>query len=259
MKKSLLFLIIAIFFVINTSFVLAQLNVSAPANVFGEAEENTWMWVFAAELSDPTLNLSIEWDFGDGDTATGSELSYYNSVTEMWIYAIPHVYQQSQGYLAWVSVTNPNTGEVHSENIEVIVEEPNDPPVVIIDPAEIVIPVGDIVDFDASQTYDDHDATADLLYYWDADGDGTFEQDGQGLMNVQTQFNNSGDYTITLVVFDLDTTFFYGHDVSTPEWGMNTSIVHVNEGPIAEANGDYYSEFGNDIQFDSTGSYDPEG
>ena len=258
MKKSLLFIIIAIFFVINTSFVFAQLNVSAPANVFGEAEENTWMWVFAAELSDPTLNLSLEWDFGDGDIATGSEMSYYNSVTEMWLYAIPHVYQQQGGYLAWVQVENPNTGEVHSENIEVIVEEPNDPPVVIIDPAEIVIPVGGTVDFDASQTYDDHDATADLLYFWDADGDGTFEQNGTGLMNVQTTFPTSGDYTITLVVFDLDTTFF-GIEIPTPEWGYNTSLVHVNEYPFAEANGPYYSEFGNDIQFDSTGSYDPDG
>jgi large repetitive protein len=258
MKKSLLFLILAILFVVNTSFVFATVNIYEYSdNVAGEVGEPVNLWIVAQDQTDPTLELAIEWDFdinNPGMERVDTDFSYYNDTYQIWFYTTSYVYDMPGTYQGRIYINGDVSGQ-----IEINILPENLPPVVILEPQEIWIDVGGIVDFDATQTYDDNDPMQDLRFIWDSDGDGNFDIDGNGIATAQTTFNNNGTYEISLYVFDQDTIWIEGQEYPWPEWGMNTSIVHVNLPPVAEANGPYYSEFGVDIQFDSTGSYDPDG
>ena len=82
--------------------------------------------------------------------------------------------------------------------------------------------VGDTVYFDASNSYDPDGSITD--YYWDWDGDGSFE--GYGKTATHT-FNEPGTYGVTLLVYDNDHEGNWTRQYITVEEGEQLPAIWV--------------------------------
>jgi len=77
----------------------------------------------------------------------------------------------------------------------------NAPPTAVADARPLTVQTGEVVTFDGSGSFDDHQTAADLTYAWDLDGNGTFETPGQIATHT---FTTAGAHTATLRVTDAD-------------------------------------------------------
>jgi PKD repeat protein len=101
--------------------------------------------------------------------------------------------------------------------------------------------LGETAEFDGSDSYDPDGVI--VSYEWDF-GDG---HTGSGVTTTH-EYGAAGDYTVTLTVTDDD-------DASSSD----TSTMHVNALPVAEAGPDQTVNFAETVVFDGSDSYDPDG
>jgi hypothetical protein len=106
--------------------------------------------------------------------------------------------------------------------------------------------------FYANESYDpDGNITA---YRWDFDGDGIFDTDWIEDTFIEYSYSLPGNYTVRLRVVD-----------DRGGLNMTTHLIQIIELkpplelPIPQINGPYYGYVDEDIKFNSTGTYDPDG
>lgn len=175
--------------------------------------------------------IAYEWTFGDNSTGTGVTPS--------------HSYSRCGSYNVSLTVTDNNgasdtagtTADIASTGVDAPTANANGPYNGI---------EGQSVQFDGTASSDpDCDIVA---YAWDY-GDGNT---GTGATPTHT-YAAAGNYTVTLVVTDNDN--LTGMDTTTAA----ISPVAQPIAPIADANGPYTGTEGMPVQFDGTGSSDPDG
>lgn len=180
--------------------------------------------------------LSYEWDFGDGRTAQGIEVT--------------HVYRQPGTYNGLLTVTD-NVGKPNSaasDEFTVVVSlRPNMAAL-----AQAVVAqeafVNETVSFDASGT---SDADGSLLsYHWDF-GDG-FQATGSKAFHA---FKEPGSYRVVLSVIDDS-----GSGNEQSEAIYNVTVAHApNLGPVANLPQGFELDRGELFRFDASGAIDPDG
>ena len=171
--------------------------------------------------------VSYEWDFGDTTTGT-------SDVTT-------HTYADDGIYKVTLNVTdNDGLSSIFSNDVTVL----NRPPVAVFTESAESVPTGDVIYFNASDSFDpDGDIVS---YVWDL-GDGTIGVTG---VTVEHSYAGRGTYTVTLTVTDDD-----GATASTNA----TKIVH-NRPPVAVFTESAKTvDTGDDIHFNAGDSYDPDG
>jgi PKD repeat protein len=200
------------------------------APVIPELEDRTGvsgveMGFSAEDAYDPDGEIvSYEWDWGDGtDPSTG--LTPGHTYAENGVYEVTLTVTDSQG----VSTSSTFTVTVYDAPV---IPELEDKTGV----------TGVAIDCDGSDAYDP-DGTI-VSYDWDW-GDGTGHGTGATPSHTYTE---KGVYTATLTVTD-------SQGVTT----ASTFTVTVYVAPIADAGDDTTGVTTKAIQFDGTGSYDPDG
>jgi len=135
-------------------------------------------------------------------------------------------------------------GATATDTLDVVVR--NRPPVPsFTHPTPVLTGVAITLDAGASTDPDSAIAT----YEWDFDGDGTFEHDGGPSPTVQHAFPASGEVTVGLRVTD-------EHDGSD----TTTRVVTVTDPPVAAFTATPNPvSLQRDVQFDASGSSDPDG
>jgi PKD repeat protein len=170
-------------------------------------------------------SLSYLWSFGDGKTSELENPSYH--------YDKPDEYTVS---LIITDIEDGSSQEITKCTIE------NRPPVSIPNgPYEGK--EGSLVVFSSNGSFDPDGGS--LSYLWDF-GDNSQSFDG----SPSHAYSEKGDYSVSLTVID--------------EYGLEDKqstkcVVIENQSPISKANGPYTAHLGESIQFDSSGSYDPDG
>jgi len=133
--------------------------------------------------SDENIIL-YEWDFGDGENATGVFVN--------------HTYKNPSTYIVTLKITDNNTA-TDSTKITVKVKPINQPPNVnfTVSPADNAS-VCQIVTFNASGSYD-ADGSITLYNWIFSDG---VNINGSSLTSVSRSFTLPGNYTVTLIIYD---------------------------------------------------------
>jgi VCBS repeat-containing protein len=109
-----------------------------------------------------------------------------------------------------------------------------------------------VVTFDGSGSYHNHAQHSIVSYEWDFDYDGTtFDVDASGVQ-VTHSYGQFGSYTAALRVTDDNVPALT--DIDT----VLVSIDQGNRAPVADANGPYVIDEGDDLQLDGSGSSDPD-
>jgi len=136
---------------------------------------------WTANATDPGVNdtLTYSWDFGDGESATGT--------------AVTHTYLQDGLYNLTVTV---NDGDGGTDVNTVVVTIGNLPPVLTVWTIPIASDEGQLLNFTAAAT--DPGVLDVLTYSWDF-GDGSVGETGDV---VNYAFADDGTFTITLTVTD---------------------------------------------------------
>ncbi len=171
--------------------------------------------------------VDYRWDFGDGATGEGAQVSY--------------AYPQSGTYPVTLTVRdNSSTStSIDTDGLTVVV---NEPPVADAGLDQLV--TSSEVQFDGSRSSDPDGAIA--RYAWDF-GDGAT---GSGPTPSHV-YNKSGNYLVRLTVTD---------DSGTRRSSADDSVrVVVNQAPIADAGPDLVGAPGQALTFLGSGSIDPDG
>ena len=179
--------------------------------------------------SDPDGSIiSYEWEFGDGTTATGQQVT--------------HAYADSGSYAATLTVTDDD-GATASNSVSITVQ--GDDSLIASasgSPGEVM--TGDTVTFDGSGSSASNSTITS--YEWDF-GDGTTATGQQ----VTHTYDTAGEYTATLTVTDDD------GDTATD---TVTTAVTNNSAPTAFPSVESSTtEAGVELAFDGSGSSDPDG
>jgi PKD repeat protein len=203
-----------------------------PAIVAAPACPGTPASLSAAGTTDPDGAIRrFEWDFGDGDRATGAEVSH--------VYPEPGIYDV-------VLIADDEAGLGNSRRSTAHALHVNRPPSAAAGPDRTVCP-SDVVGFDASGSVD---WDGKLVRYRWAFGDGT-TADGAA---VNHRFRDPGHYEVRLSVTDDS-----GSACAVAE---DVAEVHVNAPPVVEAGADRKAFAGgahDDVLFDASRSFDPDG
>jgi PKD repeat protein len=200
-------------------------NVSPNVDAGEDASGNVGdILTFTGSATDAGVNdvLTYEWDFGDGETVTGVDMT-----------TATHAYAEPGVYTVTLTVTDSDGGYSSDTATATI----NYPPVAEAGPDQASTE-GATVTFDGSETSDaDGDA---LTYVWDF-GDGTTVS-GVDLVAPTHVYADNGVYTVTLTVTD-------EHGASS----IDTMTVTVfNVAPTVEAGADLSGYVGDVLTF--TGS-----
>ena len=172
-------------------------------------------------------SLVYTWDFGDGRTAKGKNVS--------------HRYAKGGTYKATLNIDDGRAMGCSSSSSTVVVDVNSTPNADI--NAEDVSCVGKSVKFDGSLSADpDGDR---LNYTWDF-GDGTTASGA----NTKHSYEKGGLYKVTLFVDD-------GKE-SDCSGSTQAQYVTVNTAPVAEAGGDLLVCVEDEVEFDASKSYDPD-
>jgi PKD repeat protein len=172
--------------------------------------------------------LNYRWDFGDGTSGEGA--------------SVTHLYQNKGEYVATLFVDD-GTGTACSSDSDAVHVKLNKAPVAIA-VADDTVCVGSPVNFDASGSIGEEGE--ELQYSWDF-GDGTT---GSGI-NVTHVYEQGGNYKAVLTVDDMQ-----GTDCSTC---IEKVFVTVNSRPTAVLNAERIACTGDLMEFDASGTNDPEG
>ncbi|HPM81747.1 MAG TPA: PKD domain-containing protein [Candidatus Anammoximicrobium sp.] len=182
--------------------------------------------------------LTYEWDFDNDGTYDFSSTSS-NVAT--------HAYADGGTYTVGVRVTDHDGAWAASSTlVRVYQNEPFASFTADPNPAAC----GDTVTFDASSSHHGHPDHSIVRYEWDFDGDGTYDL-ASAAPTTTHAYPSFGTYTVTLRVTD---------DNVPPSMAESFFDVFVNQGnlpPVAEANGPYTIELGQDLPLSGSGSYDP--
>lgn len=172
-------------------------------------------------------SLTYTWDFGDDTQGEGAKVT--------------HEYKQAGDYTAKLSVTD-NSGSTCAVAVDSIPVKLNKAPLAVAG-KDISTCAGSTVTFDGS---DSVTSGADAVYHWDF-GDG---KTAAGKV-VEHSYEKGGNYTATLTV-DNGT----GGDCSK---SSATRRIYVNGAPQASVNSVQTSCVGDKVDFDASGSSDPDG
>lgn len=216
----------------STTVTIGSANQAPTANAGGPYETSSGeALVFdGTGSSDPDGSISgYAWDFGDGTTGSGATPSH--------VYTVEGIYNVS------LTVTD-DSGLSHSDTTGVTVGKiANQPPV-----AEANGPyagtVGLLVSFDNSGSSDPNNAI--VSYTWDF-GDGASATGP----NPGHTYDEAGRYNVTLMVTD--------NDGAMDSDSTTVTIGSGNLSPVANAGGPYEGTVDSAIQFDGSGSSDPDG
>ncbi len=171
---------------------------------------------------------SYDWDFGDGNTGTGSQPQ--------------HTYLTDGTFTVTLTVTD-DAGDTDSATTTATIDLANQTPTA--DPnGPYNGTVDEPVSFDGSGS-NDPDGNI-VAYDWDF-GDGNI---GTGSNPTHT-YGTSGTFTVSLTVTDNDG----ATDTATTE----ATIGEGNQPPVADPNGPYSGTAGMQVSFDGSGSTDPDG
>ncbi|WP_282075697.1 PKD domain-containing protein, partial [Maribacter aquivivus] len=131
--------------------------------------------------SDDSGVVSYSWDFGDGSTGTGIQLS--------------HIYTTAGTFNALLTVTDAD-GLMNTDTVEIIVEPSADSPISLSSGTPLSGDIPLSVNFTGSDSTDD---VGIVSYTWDF-GDGV----GSNLSDPQHEYVDAGIYTARLTVTDED-------------------------------------------------------
>jgi len=121
---------------------------------------------------------------------------------------------------------------------------PNLPPIAIFTESAVTVPIGVVIHFNASRSYDPDGYI--VSYFWDF-GDGT---NATGVI-VDHAYASSGTYTVTLKVTDNN---------GAVDFAFSTKTVLPNQPPVAVFTESATTVFTNDIiEFNASASYDLDG
>jgi len=161
--------------------------------------------------------VSYTWDFGDG------EFAYIDNPV--------HIFTENGSYDVKLTVCD-NTDLCDSVILNIFV---NKPPIAVVNISEMVILLGDVISFDASESYD-IDGEVEF-FYWNFDDGFTSNQ-----ATVDHEFRNSGFYNVSIkIIDDLNdiTTVYYMIEVINrlpivdftfgPESGDTRTIFHFSD------------------------------
>ncbi|UCC58360.1 MAG: PKD domain-containing protein [Candidatus Bathyarchaeum sp.] len=180
--------------------------------------------------------VSYFWEFGDGTTATGVTVS--------------HAYADDGSYLVTLTVTdNEGATDTASATKTVLTPPvPNQNPIASFTESASTVNIGEIIYFDASESYDP-DGTI-VSYFWNF-GDGNT---GTGV-TVSHSYSDSGTYTVTLTVTDDDE----ATDTASATKTVLSPVV-PNQKPVASFTESAETVYtGESIFFNASESYDPDG
>lgn len=177
----------------------------------------------------PSSKLKYAWRFGDGTTGTGATPS--------------HAYAQLGTYTVILVVTDAKGGVSAPDTTHVSIETNADPLAHAGGPYAGT--AGAAVTFDGSASTDP-DLRLPLTYAWRF-GDGS---SGSGA-TPQHVYASAGTYEVILVVTDA-----WGA-ASAPD--TTAAVIAANEIPVAAPGGPYAGTAGVPMQFDGSGSTDPDG
>jgi PKD repeat protein/archaellum component FlaF (FlaF/FlaG flagellin family) len=175
--------------------------------------------------SDGTIT-SYNWDFGDGNTATGITVS--------------HTYSDNGSYSVTLTVTDNSGATDSADATKTII---NRPPVASFTETAETVNTDEPITFDASDSSDPDGSIVN--YSWDF-GDGAT---GTGV-SVQHAYSQEGTYTVTLTVTD--------DDGATDTTSATKTVL--NRIPIASFTESAETvSIGETIHFNASESYDPDG
>jgi len=176
--------------------------------------------------------VAYEWDYGDGSTGAGVNPS--------------HVYGSAGTYTVALTVTDNDGGSDTATSTATIAEVPQPQPPVADPNGPYTGTVGAPVQFDGSGSNDPDGSI--VAYDWDF-GDGNTATG----VNPVNFYGSAGTYTVSLTVTDTDGLT----DTAT----TTATIADVPQPlpPVADPNGPYVGTAGTPVQFDGSGSNDPDG
>lgn len=171
--------------------------------------------------------ISYDWRFGDGETASGIEVS--------------HAYKSAGEYVATLTVTD-DSGLANNKKVALRTIRVNQPPVAEAGPDQRV--TASVVEFSAAGSSDDDGEI--ILYEWNF-GDG---EAGKG-ESVSHTYREPGTYTVGLRVTD--------DSGSISDKDEDQLTVTINDLPVADSGPDIVAAPGEEILFDGSRSLDPDG
>ena len=172
--------------------------------------------------------VAYDWDFGDGNTGTGEMTT--------------HTYARDGSFTVTLTVTD-DAGDTGTDTTTATIGPGNQPPI-----ADANNPyngtVNEPVAFDGSGSTDPDGSI--VAYDWDFGDDST----GTGPTPLHT-YTTDGTYNVTLTVTD---------NMGASDSTTRTATIGLgNQPPIADANNPYNGTVNEPVQFNGSGSSDPDG
>jgi PKD repeat protein len=181
--------------------------------------------------------LTYKWDFGDGNSTDWQSQSNTS-----------HIYKKLPIILPWFTVTlTVSDGFLTDTDTCTVRVTVNSAPVADAGPNQYGKVDQDVI-FDGTTSYDqDGDK---LTYKWDfGDGNST---NWLNQSNTSHAYNKSGYYNVTLTVSD-------GFSTDTDICSVSITEAKVNRAPVADAGPNLNGTVYQNITFDASNSYDPDG